>query len=330
MKILFITSTRIGDAVLSTGALNYLIQKHKGCEVSVVCGPLPATLFEGFPNIDEIIALKKEKHHKHWFKLWKKVSKTKWDIVVDFRNSLVSRTIFAKKRYIYGKQIDQKKHKVEQASHLIERKLDIPAPKLYFTAEQEQFADELLGSHGKFIAVGPTANWIGKTWESEKFIETIEWLTRDEGPFPDMPVAIFAAPGEEEQAHKVFDALPEDKRIDVIAKGNPGQVAAILNCAEFYLGNDSGLMHIAAACQVPTVGVFGPSYPHLYAPWGIHTAYAQTPETFDELTDFEGYDPKTLDRTLMKSLKTETLFNIIYDFLTEYESHRSSQSSKTA
>jgi ADP-heptose:LPS heptosyltransferase len=66
-------------------------------------------------------------------------------------------------------------------------------------------------------------------------------------------------------------------------------------------------MHCAAAAGVPTFGVFGPSYPHIYAPYGKHAEYARTPETFDELIDFEGYDPKTLDHTLMETLSVETV-----------------------
>jgi hypothetical protein len=60
-------------------------------------------------------------------------------------------------------------------------------------------------------------------------------------------------------------------------------------------------MHCAAAAGVPTFGLFGPSWPHLYAPWGEYTDYAQTPEDFDTLTSYDGYDPKTAP-SLMTSL----------------------------
>ncbi|MEM7617844.1 MAG: glycosyltransferase family 9 protein [Pseudomonadota bacterium] len=312
MKILFITSTRIGDAVLSTGILNHLIQTHQDAEITLVCGPLPASLFEGFPRISQIIALKKQKHHGHWIDLWKQTIGTKWDVVVDLRDSAVSRLIRAKKRYVFGSKIDKSRHKVEQAAQMMGLS-NIPSPKMYYSSAQNQFADEILmGFEGqKIIAVGPTANWIGKTWEPEKFIEVIKWLRSEEGPYTNSPVAVFAAPGEEEQARPVYESLPKDKRIDVIAKGNPGQVAAVISKCAFYLGNDSGLMHISAASNVPTVGVFGPSYPHLYAPWGEHTAYAQTPETFDQLIDFEGYDPKTLEHSLMSTLRANEVIKTI-------------------
>ncbi|MEM8833390.1 MAG: glycosyltransferase family 9 protein [Pseudomonadota bacterium] len=310
MKILFITSTRIGDAVLSTGILDHLAREHEKAEITVVCGPLPASLFEGFPKVTEIIALKKEKRNGHWVKLWKRAVGTQWDIVIDLRNSAVSRLIRAKQRFVLGKHIDQGCHKVKQAAQIMKLS-DVPAPKLYFNKAQDEFADSVIGNHQKFIAVGPTANWIGKTWPPENFIEVLQWLRSEEGPYTYYPVAIVAAPGEEEQAAPVLESIPADQSIDVIAKGNPGQVGAILNRAAFYIGNDSGLMHMAAACSVPTVGVFGPSYPYLYAPWGTHTAYARTPETYDELIDFEGYDPTTITRSLMDTLTAEDVIETI-------------------
>ena len=63
-------------------------------------------------------------------------------------------------------------------------------------------------------------------------------------------------------------------------------------------------MHCAAAAGVPTLGLFGPSYPHIYGPWGENTSYVSTPESFDELTSFSGYSPKTCG-CLMESLTTE-------------------------
>lgn len=310
MKVLFITSTRLGDGILSTGLLDYILREYPDAKVTVACGWLPLSIFEGFPNVETIIQMKKKKHHGHWIDLWKAVVGTRWDMVVDLRDSAISRLIFAKKRYIFSKHIDQNKHKVEQAAQVM--KLDtIPAPALHFTLEQKVKADNLIPDGNPVIAVGPSANWIGKTWPAERFIEVIQWLTSKEGLFPDARVAVFAAPGEESQAKPVLMSVPEERRIDGIAKGRLGEVAAAIARCDFYIGNDSGLMHAAAAAGVPTLGLFGPSYPHLYAPYGDHCVLAQTPETFDQLIDFEGYSAKTLDRTLMESLETPQVIEAI-------------------
>lgn len=312
MKVLFITSTRLGDAILSTGLLDYLLKEYPQARVTVACGPLPQTIFEGFPNVERIIALKKEKNHGHWIKLWKQTIGTKWDKVIDLRDSAVSRLIWANKKHIFGKHIDKTKHKVEQAAEVMGLGVT-PSPTLYFTGEQKKFANALIPDDAPVIGVGPSANWVGKTWPAENFIELVSWLISKEGKFPNARVAVFAAPGEEAQAQPVLDSIPAERQINGIAKGDPGEVAATLSLCNFYVGNDSGLMHAAAAAGVPTIGLFGPSYPHLYAPWGTHTAHAQTPETFDQLIDFEGYSAPTLKHSLMTSLNVEAVKALITD-----------------
>ncbi|PZQ45779.1 MAG: glycosyltransferase family 9 protein [Micavibrio aeruginosavorus] len=318
MKILFITATRLGDAILSTGLLNHMLETWPDAKVTVACGPLPVSVFEGFPNVGRIIPMKKKKRNGHWIDLWKQVVGTRWDMVVDLRNSAVSRLILARKYYIFGRRIDKQQHKVEQAAQTM-RLSSVPAPKLHFTMDQLKFARALIPSGCTVIAVGPSANWIGKTWPAENFIEVLKETTAPTGPMPNAHIAVFAAPGEEAQARPVLEAFPENRRIDGIAKGAPGEVAAAISLCDFYLGNDSGLLHAAAAAGVPTLGLYGPSYPHLYAPWGDHAGYVCTPKTFDELIDFEGYSAKTLDITLMGGLETATVMNAVKNFEPLYD-----------
>ena len=103
MNILFITSNRLGDAVLSMGALDYMVQTYPDARITIACGGLPSTLFEAVPGLEKIIVLKKRKHHGHWIDLWKQTSGTKWDVIVDFRDSVVSRVLRSKKKRIFSK-----------------------------------------------------------------------------------------------------------------------------------------------------------------------------------------------------------------------------------
>lgn len=312
MKILFITSTRLGDAILSTGILDAICRQWPQARVTVACGPLPASIFEGFSHVEKIIPMKKQKFHGHWVDLWKAVCPVHWDLVVDLRNSAVSRLVRSRKKAIFGPHIDQSLHKVEQAAQVVGFS-EVPAPVLFFTPEQKAFAHALVPDAQNFpvIAVGPSANWIGKTWPAERFSQVLQWMTALDGVMPGARIAVFAAPAERAQALPVLHSIPEPQRIDGIGKGTPAQAAAAIALCRFYIGNDSGLMHAAAACGVPTLGLFGPSYPHLYRPWGDHTAIARTPQTFDELTDFEGYSAKILDTTLMDSLEISEVVSII-------------------
>ena len=109
-----------------------MVQKYPDSKVTVACGWLAASLFEGFPNVERVIAMRKEKRSGHWVKVWKQIVGTRWDIVVDLRNSAVSRLIRAKERYIFGPQIDKSKHKVQQAADVLKLSV-VPSPKLYFS-----------------------------------------------------------------------------------------------------------------------------------------------------------------------------------------------------
>lgn len=299
-NILFITASRIGDAVLSTGLLDDIAQKYPATRVTIACGPLAVSLFEGYPNLARIIPLQKQKHHKHWLALWRQVVGTRWDIVVDLRNSAVSRLIRTNKRYVFGQHIDKAAHKVRQNAAVMGLR-DAPSPKLWFSETQMAVAQALIKDHDPILAVGPTANWKAKTWPVERFMDVVHWMTSTDGPMTGASVAVFSAPGEEEDARKLYDTIPENRRIDAIARYDPGTAAAIISQCQFYIGNDSGLMHCAAAAGVKTLGLFGPSYPHIYGPWGDHAAYVSTPETFDELINYPGYTPATAP-CLMESL----------------------------
>jgi lipopolysaccharide export system permease protein len=305
MNILFITSSRIGDSVLSTGLLDHIRRRYPEARVHIVCGPLAVSLFEGHPRAAAIIPLKKRRYHRHWVDLWRRVAGMRWDMVVDLRNSAVSRLIWARERYVFGPHIDKSRHKVEQNAAVMRLK-DVPAPKLWFSKAQEKAAEEFVsGFEGqKIIGVGPAANWAAKTWPADRFIEVLQWMRGSQGPMPDAAVAVFAAPGEEAVANTVFDSMPADSRLSGIAKFDPGMAAAVIARCDFYLGNDSGLMHCAAAAGVKTLGLFGPSYPHLYRPWG--GAYVTTPQSFDELIDYPGYTAETAP-CLMEGLSVEAV-----------------------
>jgi len=58
---------------------------------------------------------------------------------------------------------------------------------------------------------------------------------------------------------------------------------ACLRRARLFIGNDSGLMHLAAAAGAPTVGLFGPSDDRRYAPWGPKTRVVRGPRTYEQI-----------------------------------------------
>ncbi|MBC8338089.1 MAG: glycosyltransferase family 9 protein [Rhodospirillales bacterium] len=304
MKILFITSTRVGDAILSSGLLAHLIGEHPGARVTIACGPAAAPLFRAVPGLERIIVLDKMLFSLHWMAMWVGVVASFWDIVVDLRNTPMSYPLAAKKRF----RITRKKppgHRVEQLAAVMELGDQPPAPRVWISDAARDRAKILIPAGPPVLAIGPTANWSAKTWRPEYFVDLIGRLTGPGGILPGARIAVFGRDDERPLALRLIDSIPEDRRIDLVGQLELMDVSACLERAQFYIGNDSGLMHLAAAVGIPTLGLFGPSLEELYAPWGPLGVAVRADKSFDEIFP-ENFDHRDTD-SLMDSLTVDTV-----------------------
>jgi heptosyltransferase III len=302
MNILFVTATRIGDAVLSTGLLSHLIERHPGARLTIAAGPVAAPLFEGVPGLERLIVVDKKRYGRHWLTLYGRVALRRWDLVVDLRGSALAYLLLTAQRRTTAKS-DLGEHRVRELGRLLD--LDPPpAPRLWTLPKHEAAAAALIPAGGPVLAIGPAANWRGKTWRAERFAELTRRLTAADGLLPGARVAVLAGEHERDQAVPVLAAIPMARRLDLVGRTDLLTAAAALRRAELFIGNDTGLMHIAAAAGVPTVGLFGPSPAARFAPWGPRTAVAQTAVPPAQLTAHADFDHRTTD-TLMDSLSGE-------------------------
>lgn len=290
MRLLFITATRIGDAVLSTGLLGRLIEEHPGIRVTVAVGRLSAPLFAAVPGLERIVVIDKQRYNRHWLRLWRRTAFRYWDIVVDLRGSAISYLVPAGRRHVIGKRRPGR-HRVEELGDLIgdPQHPAPPAPRLWLAEAVKARAAEMLPEGPPVLAVAPAANWMGKTWPAERFAELALRLTGDGGILPGGRIAVVAAPHEIFQARPVLQAAGE-RGIDLVGNGDLLLAAGCLQRAAFFVGNDSGLMHLAAAAGTLTLGLFGPSPEARYRPWGPKAAFVRTPESFEALTGAPGFD----------------------------------------
>jgi ADP-heptose:LPS heptosyltransferase len=291
MKILFVTATRIGDAVLSSGVLAHLIERHPEARITIVCGPDAAPLFTEVPNCQHLVRLRKQRFALHWAKLWLACVVESWDLVVDLRRTALSWFLPCKKRLIPGRN----QPGVHRVRHLADSfALEAPPPPRVWTSpEHREAATRLVPEGAPVLAIAPTANWPGKVWPAEGFVELIRRFTVDGGILPNARVAIFSAPAEREAALEVLESVPAERRIDIAGTVDLLTAYACLERCALFVGNDSALMHLAAASGIPTLGLFGPSKPEHYAPWGPHTAFVRTVETYDDFFGDPDFDHRT-------------------------------------
>ncbi len=299
MRLLFITSTRIGDAVLSTGLLKHLLDRHPGARVTIVVGSAAAPLFEAVPGLERTITIKKRPFKGHWLGLWWAVAFRRWDVAVDLRASAITYLLPARRRLVVGPS-DSKRHRVEELAGLAGSDPP-PSPTIWTAPRHEEAARRLIPDGKPVLAIGPTANWPGKQWRAERFAELARVLTDPGGALAGGRVAVVAAPHERTQVQPVIDSIPEGRVIELIENADLPTVAACLRRCDLYVGNDSGLMHLAAAAGAPTLGLFGPSQELRYRPWGGHAAYVRTIEPYEEL-ETRRAPPGEVQESLMDGL----------------------------
>lgn len=272
MRILFITATRLGDAVLSTGLLAHLANTFPAARFTVACGPVAAGLFQNLPRLERVLVMRKKRYDLHWFDLWKHCASQKWDMTIDLRGSAVTFLMCSGRRLVMrgGRRPGLRLAHLGQVLGLNPP----PLPTVWLNAADRSCAAALLPQASPLIALGPTANWSGKVWPTERYLPLWQHLS---AAYPTARPVILYGPGVQEQAlaAPVLTALPN--AIDAGGRFTLTESAAILARCALYVGNDSGLMHLAAAVGTPTLGLFGPSRVSEYAPSGQRTAWVVAP-----------------------------------------------------
>ena len=308
MRLLFITSNRIGDAIMSTGLLGHLMETLAGPEggpdITVVCGPVAAPLFAGAPGVSNVHVMRKEKYSLHWWRLLRATFGTRWDMVVDIRGSATAYVLRARKRFVL--KPDHTKPRVEHIGGVMGLNPP-PSPRLWPSEITRARAKALLPEGVPILAIGPTANWPKKMWPQERYAELVQAMTAPGGRLEGAHLLLTGGPGEQDQVKALYDAVPQDRLIDQIG-ADLIDTYAQFERASLFIGNDSGLMHLAAAAGIPTLGLFGPTRDDLYAPWGDNCASIRGRRTCDEITsdptyDFDSPDSAMTDLTVDQVVK---------------------------
>ena len=127
-------------------------------------------------------------------------------------------------------------------------------------ARAEAFlAAEGVGDGERVAVISPGSGSGVKNWAPERFGAVAEWLTKEKG----CRVAWVGAEGE-----RSLKPTGREGDLDWMGRTDLGLLGALLKRAVVWVGNDSGVMHLAAAVGCPTVSVWGPTEPEKWAPRG--------------------------------------------------------------
>lgn len=306
-RLLFITSNRIGDAVLSTAALEEALARLPGAAVTIACGELPAPLFRATPGLERIVTVRKE--HGRWMKLWQALRGARYDLAVDLRGSAITFLLNARQRIVFAKT-RKVQRKVEELAALMRAPPREPRLHLDDRARADALA---IAPAAPFLALGAGSHFIGKRWPPDRFAELTRRITAS-GPLAGAPIVLMGGPADA-AVNAELAGLLDNRVIDATGALDLLACAALLAKARLFVGNDSGLMHIAAAAGAATLGLFGPSDEAVYAPTGRLTRAVRGPRSFKDLTE-DKFMP-LIEHSLMEDLTIDAVEKAAREMLWE-------------
>ena len=286
-RVLLVRLRSIGDTVLATPSLFALKRFLPDVRVDILVEDWVAPVLVNHPHVDNVVVLERGGFMTR-ARTARELRAANYDVVYNLHGgttaTFLTRATGARHRvgfksYQYGQLHNhqapsplliwqqQKTHSVEQQLALLGWTgvpvTDRPRTSLGTSPEAVAKINQLLNDAGlsdKPIAlIHPAAAFATKQWAAEKFARVVEHLA-DRG-FTSIAIA---APKEQELLEKL--RAETSVQVATFALSLP-EVTALAARSRLFVGNDSGIAHIAAAVGTPSVVVFGSSNIAHWRPW---------------------------------------------------------------
>jgi lipopolysaccharide heptosyltransferase I len=290
-EILVIKPSSLGDIIDALPAVGAIRRHFPSARISWLVKSEWAAVLTGHPAIDEVIAVP-----FRWgaiFQLIRAVRKRPFDLVVDLQGLLRSALLgyatgasvrigFAAAREGAPRFYTNRVSIPEGVVHAVDRYrrvaktlgcdvetigFDIPSSVEIARNTDRLLTGEGLSGSAPFVLIHPTARWESKKWEPARFSELADGLAREKK----LPIVFVGSKGEKEEIDLILGKMKQPA-INVAGKTTLPELAELIRRAAFFICNDSGPMHLAAAVGTPVVALFGPTDPRKIGPYGTgHT-----------------------------------------------------------
>jgi len=262
MKILIEMPTWLGDSVMATPAIENLLKHFTMSEITLIGSQVSIEVLKNHPKVVNSYVIEKK-----LINLYKFVSSLEeFDVFLSFRSSLRSKFmqffVKSEKTFQFDKNKYSKGHQVEKYNNFINDCFDInllaSKLKLQTTSKKETTRNRLLG-------INPGASYgNSKRWHPKKFADVAIDLSNQ------FDVIILGGPSEKDIAKDIESCLVENgikNYTNFSAKTSITELIGLISNLDLFITGDSGPMHIAAAFQIPTVSIFGPTNENETSQW---------------------------------------------------------------
>jgi heptosyltransferase II len=254
MRILIELPTWIGDAVMSTPAIENILSHYNNPEITIIGSIHSIEVIKYHPKISEFKVLKK--NYISLYKIAKNLGK--FDIFFSFRSSFRSfffkLIISSQKKYQYERSSHQNCHQVEKYNLFINHCLndDYPAGKLNIY-QYKKLPKKLL----PVVGINPGASYgDAKRWYPEEFAEVCEKLSTHYN------IIIYGGLKEKDIANDIEEILVNKGILNyqnLAGKTSIKELVESISGLDLFITGDSGPMHLAACFQIPSITIFGPT-----------------------------------------------------------------------
>lgn len=271
-KILFVTLSNIGDVILTTPTLIRLGQKYRNARIDIIGDARSEILYRYCPIVDKFYQKDKSQGLAGTFNLIKEVRSNRYDLAVDLRSDGLLYFIKAESRLYKIK--DKNIHSIEKHFLSLKEGLSkLPDPIIWLSKKEQDKAKKiLLKSRGRLLVIGLGANSIHKIWPAKYYAQLAYLLKKY------FNSVVLIGDKKDDDFTSDFKKEYQGSFINLAGKLDLLTTAAVLKNADLFIGNDSGLGHIASAVKTKTFTIFGPGEPSRYRPWGILAHYFQDKE----------------------------------------------------
>lgn len=272
-RILLISLSNIGDAVLTTPVLEALHRQWPSAPITVLVGPRAVALFERDPRVAQVWPY--EKQDPWWRKVGflSRLHRQRFDLVVDLRHTLWPWLLGARWRSPLVRARAGARHRMEIHLEVL-RRMGIPTegavPRLYTGPEDEHAAARWVADLPPglpLVAVAPGARSHLKRWTAEGFAAVCDAIMMEFGA----QVILVGDAGDRPIAERVIGAMRQSP-MNLTGRTTLRQLVALFRRTRLVLTNDSACLHLAVAAQAPVAAIFGPTDPRKYGPTGPRDA----------------------------------------------------------
>src|ERR1700752_421147 len=287
-RVLLVRLRSIGDTVLATPSLTALNRFLPNAEIDILVEDWVAPVLTEHPDVNRVLTLEREGLAGR-ARMAREIRARRYDVVYNLHGgttaTFLTRATGARHRvgfqtYQYSQLHnhqapsplllwDQKKtHSVEQQLALLGWSgvpvSDRPRTSLAITSSALRTIESRLESAGlinrTLALIHPAAAFATKQWKSSYFAQIVQSLN-DKG----ITSVAIAAPNEV----KVLEELVAQSKVPITAFHDLSlpEVSALASRSRIFVGNDSGIAHIAAAVGAPSVVIFGSSNIAHWQPW---------------------------------------------------------------